>query len=273
MAVPPPADRRFRRKHVKPGRRASRRLSWRTLAVVVASASLAIVLAGVLVRAAITSRWLSVARISLEGNAQVARGEVDALLGDLIGRSMLTLDLDAWRQNLRDLPWVKDVAIRRVFPNTLVVAVSERTAVGIGRFGEQLCLVDLSGEIIEEYGPNHAGLDLPIINGLAAAGAAAPETDRRTSKVLARFFEELRRHPDLAHRVSEIDVTDPGNVALVLNGDAVSVHVGDDHFAERLQMYLDIRSRLRETAGDLEYVDVRYLPNVYLMPAERERSS
>ena len=40
---------------------------------------------------------------------------------------------------------------------------------GIGRLGTSLYLIDAKGVIVDEYGPAYADIDLPIIDGLAAA--------------------------------------------------------------------------------------------------------
>ena len=42
---------------------------------------------------------------------------------------------------------------------------------GIGRIGDGLYLIDQRGAIIDEFGPNYAEFDLPIIDGLAAGAA------------------------------------------------------------------------------------------------------
>ena len=52
---------------------------------------------------------------------------------------------------------------------TVAVAVSERQPMGIGRVADQLYLIDDRGGIIDEFGPNYAEFDLPIIDGLAAS--------------------------------------------------------------------------------------------------------
>jgi cell division protein FtsQ len=243
------------------------------MALAIASVVLAIVVVGGLVRAALTAQWLSVARIDVAGNARIATDEVKAALTELIGANILTVDIAAWRRRLRDLNWVEDVAIRRVFPNALIVTVTERTAVAVGRIGAAQYLIDASGDAIEEYRPSAASLDLPIVDGLTPGGDGTSDTDRKRAQVVAGLFGELRRHPDVADRLSEIDVADPANVGVILRGDRVLVRVGDEQFVERLRFYMEIAGRLRESVDDIDYVDVRYGKRVFLKPAGRDGSS
>jgi hypothetical protein len=94
-AVAAPADRRFRRAHVKPARR---KRTWRALAwpairygLVALVASLAIY-RGVQVSA--KAHLLEVNRIVVHGNERLSRGEVLAVLSGLRGESLLWTDLE-----------------------------------------------------------------------------------------------------------------------------------------------------------------------------------
>ncbi len=215
----------------------------------------------------LSAQALMVTRISVAGNTRMSRGEVMALLEGLRGTSMLTANLEGWRQRLLSSPWVADAVIRRVFPGTVSVIVSEREPMGIGRIGDNLYLVDHQGTIIDEFGPNYAEFDLPIIDGLASGQRSGALLIDETRAVLAgRLLMELRRRPDLARRISQIDVTDARDAAVILKGDSALVRMGDDRFTERLQSYLDLAPALRERVRDIDYVDLRFDERVYVRP-------
>ena len=116
---------------------------------------------------------LQIDRIVVRGNERLSSGEVLAVLNGLRGESLVWTDLDAWRRRLLASPWVRDAALRRSLPSTVEVVVSERQPIGIGRIDGDLYLVDERGVIIDQYGPQYADLDLPIIDGLSAAPATA----------------------------------------------------------------------------------------------------
>lgn len=274
MAVAAPADKRFRRARVSPARRRGwRDRPWRAIA---RRAAFAAVVAYAAYRAAglaISADALIVTRITVDGNARMSRGEVVALLEGLRGRNMVTVDLEAWRQRLLGSPWVANAAIRRVLPGTVDVLVSERVPIGIGRVGHALYLVDRHGNLIDEFGPNYADLDLPIIDGLAAAPSGAGlVVDEQRALLASRLLAALGARPELARRVSQVDVTDPRDAVLILKGDTALVRVGDDRFTERLQSYVDLVPALRERVPDIDYVDLRFGERVYVRPAERRRS-
>jgi len=165
-------------------------------------------------------------------------------------------------------PWVRDAALRRSLPATVDVVVSERQPIGIGRInGGDMYLVDERGVIIDQYGPQYADLDLPIIDGLAAVNQDGSLTDERRADLAARLMTALRAKPQVARRVSQIDVADLHNVAVILNGDTAVIQLGEDQFLPRLQGYLELAPALRERVADIDYVDLRFDDRIYVRPA------
>ena len=269
MPVAAPADKRFRRAHVSPAKRVTLRDAWPRLARIVIACVLVVAAVYFVTDRAISAESLTISRITVSGNARMSRGEVVALLDGLHGTNMLTADLDSWRKKLLGSPWVSDVAIRRVFPGTLAVAVTERQPLGIGRINDSLYLVDRHGIVIDEYGPNYADLDLPIIDGLGGRGGADRMlVDELRATLAGRVLSELSTRPDLARRVSQIDVSDAHDAVVILKEDTVLVRVGEDHVVERLQTYLDLSDALRERIPDIDYVDLRFDERVYVRPQD-----
>ena len=276
MAVPAPADKRFRRAQVKPSRRRGwRERSWKT--AIKAAVLLAVVGYGGYRAAglALAAEALTVTRITVSGNSRMSRGEVLALLEGLRGRNMVTIDLEGWREKLLSSPWVADAAMRRVLPGTVDVFIAERAPMGVGRIGPRLYLIDERGEVIDEFGPNYADLDLPIIDGLAAAGPREDGLliDEGRAALAGRLLTELQARPALAQRISQVDVTDARDAVLLLKGDTALVRVGDERFLERLQSYIDLSPALRERVPDIDYVDLRFDERVYVRPQGRTSGS
>jgi cell division protein FtsQ len=267
MPVSAPADKRFRRAHVSPAKRMTWRDAWPTLARLVIACS--VVVAGLYFATdrVLSAESLTISKITVSGNARISRGEVVVLLEGLRGQNMLTADLESWRVKLLDSPWVADAAIRRVFPGTVSVAISERQPLGIGRIGNSLYLIDRRGTVIDEYGPNYVEFDLPIIDGLGAHAAAdCMLVDEARATLAGNLLSELAQRPDLARRVSQIDVTDARDAVLILKNDTALVRVGDANFVDRLQSYLDLALTLRERIQDIDYVDLRFDQRVYVRP-------
>ena len=269
------ADRRFRRAHVKPSRRRQGRRG--VAKPVVRAVLVAIVVAYGLYRGAAFAshaRVLKVDRILVSGNERLSRGDVIAILSRLRGQSLLFTDLDVWRRRLMASPWVRDAALRRSLPSTVEVAVLERQPMGVGRINGELYLVDERGVVIDRFGPQYADFDLPVIDGLAAAtpsaephAAPAMMTDETRADLAARVIVALKSNAGVARRLSQVDVSDPHNAAVILNGDPAVIELGEEQFLPRLESYLGLASALRARVAEIDYVDLRFEDRIYVRPA------
>jgi len=264
MAISAPADKRFRRARVKPVRKRNRRgLGWRAFQVglLLAGIGYAGYRTAVLVEHAAI---LHIDRIVVSGNARLTTGEVVALLDGLKGRNILTADLAEWRLRLLTSSWVRDATFRRMLPATVEVDITERHPLGIGRIDDDLYLVDSDGVVIDEYGPAYGDVDLPLIRGFV--GSDRPDSrdvNAPRAALAARMLSALSRR-DMAARVSEVDVSDRNNAAVILEGDTALIKLGRERFSERLQSYLELASSLRERVPDIDYVDLRFDERVYV---------
>jgi cell division protein FtsQ len=269
--VSAPADKRFRRAQVKPGRKrqVSGRHAWTTFKL---ASILGLALYGGWRGTALVlgAPALQVSRISVRGHERLSSGEVLALVDGLRGRNILTVDLDELQQRLLASSWVEEAHVRRILPSRVDIQVRERRPIGIGRLSSSLYLVDASGVVIDEYGPNYAELDLPIIDGLAARpSAGAGLVDEARARLAARVISGLESRPDLADRVSQIDVSDPHDAVVILEGDPVMLRLGEEAFADRIQEYLDIAPALRERVTEMDYVDLRFDERLYVRPVTK----
>jgi cell division protein FtsQ len=271
--VAAPADRRFRRAHVKPSRR---RHDWRRVVKPAARTALvAMVLAYALYRGAIVAAHahvLQIEHVIVKGNDRLSTEDVLQVLNGLRGESLVWTDLDAWRRRLLTSPWISDAALRRSLPSTVEVVVSERQPMGIGRINGDMYLVDEGGVVIDLYGPQYKDLDLPIIDGLSAVPAEnGPLVDGTRAELAGRVIAAIRPRPEIARRLSQIDVTDTHNASVILTGDQAIVQLGDDQFLQRLQSYLDLASALRERVPNIDAVDLRFDDRIYVRPAGKAR--
>jgi cell division protein FtsQ len=270
VPVAAPSDKRFRRSHVRPSRRRSPWLT-RSLVAVRAVVAAAVLIGGgwYAAQAVTEAQILHVSEIRVRGNHHLARGEVLALLAGLQGQHLLQTDLEVWRRRVLGSPWVEQAGLRRVLPSTVEVVIRERTPLAIGRIRGDLYLVDEQGTVIDDYGPNYAAFDLPIVDGLAdEVGKSAPAIDPARAQLAASLLHELAKRTDLMKRVSQIDVANPRDAVVLLDQDEALVHLGDARFVDRLQGYLDLYEALHTRVPEIEYVDLRFEDRVYVRPSK-----
>ena len=266
MPVTAPADRRFLRAQVKPGRRPSPwRARLRAARLVVLTVAILLLLwrGAVLVTHAET---LQVAKLPVSGLHQLQADDVQRLLSGLKGQNILSVDLDAWRARLMTCPWISEATLRRSLPSTIEISVVERQPMALGRKGDTLFLVDDHGRVIDTYGPKYAELDLPLLDGLQVGAASPDAADERRVALAASLLRAVEAKPDLARRISQVDVSDPRNAVVIVDKDTARLRLGDTKFVERLQVYLDMAPRMRESVPDIDYVDLRFGERVFVGP-------
>jgi cell division protein FtsQ len=133
---------------------------------------------GMTVAAAVTS-WCGLAIESVQITGQSETSEIDVLnqlaLGDY--PSLVTFDVDAARARIEAMPWVKEARIKKLYPDTLQIAITERSPYAIWQHdGGVVSLIDKDGKvIIDDVGERYARL--PFVVGEGAETRAAEYVD------------------------------------------------------------------------------------------------
>ena len=238
--------------------------------------ALAVLVGGALAygaHAMLTSRWFTVRHLAVHGTNRLTTNDVEARVSDLRGDNILRADLGRYQQELQDSPWISAATLHRELPSTVVIDITERVPMVFAHLGDRLYLVDSTGAIIDENGPRYRDLDLPVVDGLASPGAPpGSSVDRWRVSLVERFLDAVAAAPALRSKVSQVDVSDPHDITVLLEGDPTVVRVGDEHFVDRLERYQALAPTLREKLSDLEYVDVRF-DNLFVRPRGRVSTS
>ena len=252
------ADRRFRRSTVHPGKRRSWRATVRRVLLLAGGAATILALAVWAVVSFTYASMFQIDRIVVRGNHRLAVGEVRALLDGIDAESIFHVDLEEYRLRLLDSPWVAQAALWRVFPSTVEVRVTERAPIAIARLNRQAYLVDSTGAIIDEAGPHYREFDLPIVDGLLTGEANGTQADPQRIELVERLVTDLSARDDLLRRVSQVDVSDPRNAVVLLDGEPARLYLGDREFLARLVRYEEAAPAVREHVTAIDYYDLRF---------------
>ncbi|MGD9537219.1 MAG: cell division protein FtsQ/DivIB [Alphaproteobacteria bacterium] len=123
-----------------------------------------------------------------EGRRTVPVGTVLDTLGVKRGMATLAIDVDAARERLEALEWVRSASVERRLPDTLMVRIVERQPLALWQNDGKLTLIDRDG-IAFGAGDVTRYAHLPLVVG-AGADKAAP-----------RLFDAMAVHPVLFKRV------------------------------------------------------------------------
>jgi cell division protein FtsQ len=177
--------------------------------------------------------------------AKTTREEIEAATRGRIGGNFFAVAPAEVRAGLEQLPWVRRVSVRRVWPDRLEVTLEEHVA--LARWGDD-ALVNTYGERFN----GHSDQPLPLFLGPAG-------TEREVAKRYARFADAIA---PLGTELERVVLTPRYAWQLRL---ASGLHLmlgrdGDDPEA-RLRKFVEAYpATLGRIARKHEYVDLRY-PN------------
>ena len=134
---------------------------------------LKILIAVVVLAALVAGAWavtrsvvLDVDRVRIDGVDEARAGVIRDSAGIAEGVPLVDIDVGAIEARLERLPWVKEADVDRQWPGTLVIDVTERTAVAMVPSGTGHALIDEDGYVIaRESVPAPVSTDaLPLID-------------------------------------------------------------------------------------------------------------
>jgi cell division septal protein FtsQ len=225
---------------------------------------------------------LKLARLDIQGQHEGREEEIRDLVAPWMGKNLLSIDLLDLEESVRKHPWIGtggQVRIQRRFPNGLRITVREREAAGLALVNGAVVLVDAQGAPIDRLGPRYAEYDFPIIVGLEGLVRAAHDKNAvRRSAAAARLSDAMRKgvevvaalaahEPAFYAQISEIDMSDPGMVGLVLEGESYTLRLSREDCLRNLHNYFALRPELASADDAVAYVDLRWENRVAVSPA------
>lgn len=166
-------------------------------------------------RQAVLDAGFTVQSITVTGREQTGREEFMRALGVARGAPILAVDLAAAHKRIAALPWVAEVRLSRVLPDTIQAELVERRPVAIWQRDREMVLVDGGGTVITAKDvPKFKQLQLIVGKGAPRAAqelisllASEPRLQKRVAAAI-RVGERrwnIRLHGGIDVRLPEIN--------------------------------------------------------------------
>ena len=188
---------------------------------------------------------------------QVETSEQDLLDALALGSrgSLFGFDAAKARGRVLELPWVKDVAIRKLYPGRLAVGVVEKRAAAVWQHKDRLTVVDQSGELIAKFGIadliNNRFSHLPHLVGMGAPEAAD------------EILPSVALYPAIAGRVrSYVRVAGRRWDLGLSNG--LTIRLPENGLLDKLYELDELAGRDRLLEREIDVVDMRIADRVVL---------
>ncbi len=171
------------------------------------------------------------------------RQDLEHAVADLTRGGFLTVNVAAIRDHARTLPWVDQVSVRRVWPDSLQLWVEEH--VPLSRWQEK-AMLNVRGEVFRpKSGTIPAGF--PLLSG----------PDGSESE-LARYYMSVKiRLGSMGLAIEEMKMDERRAWSMKLSSGAV-IRFGSKDFEHRLARFYSIYPLLHADKRELKEVDLRY---------------
>lgn len=165
-----------------------------------------------LVAGVLTAGWLiffssvlSVQEVEVKGNSLLSDQRLARIAAVPDGDQLALVDLAAAERRVETLSEVKDADVTRSWPDTVLVSVTERTAVAVVELGGRLQGLDADGIVFRDYGRAPRGM--PRVR---------PQTSTGTDALKEAATVVSALPDDLVARVDHVEVQTIDQITLVL---------------------------------------------------------
>ena len=257
------------RKKGKEKKAASARIRFRQV-LPVAAAILAVVLvtaAGAAVYSWLgRSRLFTVRDIDMNRCDFVTRDEVSGILAGVPQGNIWSLSSRDIGRRLRTHPWVRNVSVRKSFPDRLVVRIDERKPAAMINL-DALYYVDEEGSIFKRltaYDPKK----FPIVTGFSRSELAA--RDAVTLQNLKKTLDLLRcaEAGSLRQNVSEVHFDAQDGFTLVTRDKGLLLKIGMMECREAMKRIEEAMPRLESVGQARGIVDLKTAGRIFVRPGE-----
>jgi cell division protein FtsQ len=236
----------------------------------VAAAALVLLLAGAGGAAAYS--WLgrsaifSLRLVDMNPCAHVSGDEITGILKGVGQRNIWSLSKEEIGRRVQSHPYVREVAVRKAFPDKLVVRIEEREPVAMINL-DALYYVDERGGIFKRLTAYDAK-NFPILTGFSRDDLMAkdPVTIRNLKRTI-----DLLRHTEtgsLSRNISEVHYDAQDGYTLVTRDHGLQFKIGTMAFPEAMQRVEEAMPKLASLGKEKGIVDLKTAGRIFVRSEE-----
>jgi len=205
-----------------------------------------------------SSNFCNIEEVIIKGNDYLSKDEIFYKSGIQLGENIFKLDLKKSMDSLRQEPWIKEVEIKRVIPNKIIIFLKERKAAAIVHIGEEYYFSTKEGIILSKSDKPEEEFVLPFLSGLEIDGIKIGEIIDKPEFRLA--LEGINSaEVILPRRFCRVEILSPDDFMICNEDNTLKVRVN------RPEVIISKENLLREALEKIEreklvvdYIDIRF---------------
>ncbi|MBM7855217.1 cell division protein FtsQ [Desulfohalotomaculum tongense] len=193
----------------------------------------------------------NIRKIEIVGRNQISREKLVKLSGVVLGSNIFKVDLHSGEEKISLLPAVKEVKIKRRFPSTVVISITEREPMALLAAPGGFIELDKEGIYLRQGEFNK--LFLPVITGCRVKEIEPGE--KVTEKTVITALEVIDKlPPELTNQLSEVHVDN--NKVTIYTIDGVQGRLGlPENIYRKGDVFLQVLNQMHD-GKKIEYIDL-----------------
>ncbi len=197
--------------------------------------------------------------IRIAGVRYASQSRVARVFSSDLGRSISLLPLAERRRRLLGIDWVEDASISRIWPDRVLVRITERKPVAFVNLPlaenariSRMALIDREGVFLDPPPSSH--FTFPVVEGISEQ---QPEAERKVRiRAMQRLLNELG---PIGRDISEIQVgnLDDLRIVTLAEGRTVELEMGDGGYLRRYQNFMNHFPEIRRRTPGATSFDLR----------------
>ena len=205
-----------------------------------------------------SSNFCNIEEVIIKGNDYLSKDEIFYKSGIQLGENIFKLDLKKSIDSLKQEPRIKEVEIKRVIPNKIIISLTERKAAAIVHCGEEYFFSTKEGMILSKIERPEEGLALPLLSGLEIDEITIGEIiDRPEFRLALEGINSIE--VILPRKFCRVEILSPDDFMICNKDDTLKVRVN------RPEVIINKENLLREALEKIEreklltdYIDIRF---------------
>jgi len=211
-----------------------------------------------------SSNFCNIKEVIVKGNDCLSEDEIFCKCGIQLGENIFKLDLKKSKDSLIQEPRIKEVEIKRVIPNKIIISVKERKAAAFVCIGEEYFTSNKEGLVLSKIDRPKEEFGLPLILGLEIdeiqIGEIIDKPEFRTALESINSAEVI-----MPKRFYRIEILSPDDFMIYNKDDTLKVRLN------RPELIINKENLLREALEKIErerllveYIDIRFKDSIVI---------
>ena len=205
-----------------------------------------------------SSNFCNIKEVIIQGNDYLSEDEILLNSGIKFGENIFKLNLKKPINSLKQEPRIKEVKIKRVMPNKIIISLTEREAAAIVHIGEEYFFSTKEGMVLSKIDRPEEGFSLPLLSGLEIneikIGEIIGKPEFKTALESINSAEVI-----LPKKFCRVEILSPDDFMICNKDDTLKVRVN------RPEVIINKENLLREALEKIErekllveYIDIRF---------------